>query len=62
MQIDHGGGQSRMAHQHLDFSNIVSGFQQMGGEAVAQGVNAFSVFNPGFFSSLFVNSSILFLR
>jgi len=34
MQVDHGGGQPRMAHQHLYFSDIVSGFQKVRGEAV----------------------------
>jgi hypothetical protein len=29
MQIDHGGGQPPVAHEHLDFSDIVTGFEQM---------------------------------
>jgi len=62
MQIDHGGGQSRMAHQHLDFSDIVSGLQKMGGKAVAQGVNTGAFFNAGLFSGFFVNTSQRFIR
>ena len=35
MQVDHGGGQSAMAHQDLDFADIVPGLQQMSGKAVS---------------------------
>ena len=57
MQIDHGGGQSRMAHQHLDFSDIVSGLQKMGGIAVTKRVGAAAFLNTGFLPGLFVNTA-----
>ena len=34
MQVDHGGGQSAMTHQDLDFADIVPGFQKMSGKAM----------------------------
>jgi len=34
MQIDHRGGQFCVAHQHLDSTQIMTGFQKMGGKAV----------------------------
>jgi hypothetical protein len=34
MQIDHRGGQFRVAHEHLDSTQIMTGFQQVGGKAV----------------------------
>jgi len=40
VQIDHGGGQSGVAQEHLDSAQIVAGLQKMGGEAVPQGVDA----------------------
>jgi hypothetical protein len=40
MQIDHSGGQSAVAHQHLDFSDTITGFQQMGGK-FGLGLNRF---------------------
>jgi len=57
VQIDHGGGQSRVAQEHLDSSQIVTGFQKMSGEAVSQGVDAYPFLNAGFFPSVFVNVS-----
>lgn len=57
VQIDHGGGQSRVAQEHLDSSQIVTGFQKMSGEAVSQGVDADPFLNAGFFPSVFVNVS-----
>jgi hypothetical protein len=38
MQIDRRFLEVTMSQQHLDGSKIGSGFQQMGGKAVAQGV------------------------
>ena len=40
VQIDHGGGQSRVAQENLDSAKIITGFQKMSGEAVSQGVDA----------------------
>jgi hypothetical protein len=62
MQIDHGGGQFRMAHQNLYFTDIVSGFQQMRCKAVPQGVKTYSLFDTGIFPSLFVDSPDSFVR
>lgn len=57
MQIDHGGGQSRVAQEDLDSAQIVTGFQKMSGEAVSQGVDAYPFLNAGFFPGVFVNVS-----
>lgn len=57
VQIDHGGGQSRVAQENLDSAQIVTGFQKMSGEAVSQGVDAYPFLNAGFFPSVFVNVS-----
>jgi len=40
--IDGGRRQPGMAKQHLDDADICAAFQQMGGEAVAQGVKGLS--------------------
>ena len=40
VQIDHGGGQSRMAQEHLDSAQIIAGLQKMGGKTVPEGVDA----------------------
>ena len=57
VQIDHGGGQPRVAQEHLDSSQIVTGLQKMGGKTVPQGVDAYPFLNAGFFPSVFVNVS-----
>lgn len=49
MQIDRGGGQSRVAQEHLDSPDIVASLQKMNGEAVPQGVDARPFLNAGFF-------------
>jgi len=38
MGVDHGGGDIAMAQQLLDGADVVAACQQMGGEAVAQGM------------------------
>jgi hypothetical protein len=40
VQVDHGGEQSRVAQEHLDSSQLLTGFQKVSGEAVPQGVDA----------------------
>ena len=55
MQIDHRGGQFRMAHEHLDSRQIMTGFQKVGGKAVAQRVDTCPGFNFGFLSRFFVD-------
>ena len=57
VQVDHGGGQSRVAQEHLDSAQIVTSFQKMGGEAVPQGVDACAFLDAGFFPSLLVNAA-----
>ncbi len=57
VQIDHGGGKSRVAQENLDSAQIITGFQKMSGEAVSQGVDAYPFLNAGFFPSVFVNVS-----
>ena len=37
--------------------DVVSGFQQMGGKAVAQRVQAFARFNSGFFTGFLVDAA-----
>jgi hypothetical protein len=37
-----------MAQKDLDFADVVSGLQQMGGKAVPQCVQSFTVFTPAF--------------
>lgn len=46
-----------MAHQHLDSADIIAGLKQMGCEAMAQGMDADTFFNAGFFSSILVDVS-----
>ena len=36
MQINDGGGQSRMAHQQLYFSDVLPGFEKVRGKGMAQ--------------------------
>ena len=57
MQVDHSRGQSPMAHQHLDSADIIAGLKKMGGEAMAQGMDADTFFNAGFFSSILIDVS-----
>jgi hypothetical protein len=55
VQIDHGGGQSLVAHEHLYSSDIVAGLQKVGGKGVAQGMDAVTFLDSGLFSSVFVD-------
>ena len=57
MQVDHGGGQVPVAHEHLDSADIVTGLQQMGGKAVAEGMDAGTFPDSGFFSSLLIDAA-----
>ena len=62
MQIDHGGRQPPVAHEYLDFSDIVAGFQQMSCKRMPHGMNAGTIFNAGFFAGLFIKVAHRFVR
>jgi hypothetical protein len=44
-----------MAHQHLDSTQIVPGFQKVGGKAVTKRMDAGALLNFSLFSSFFVD-------
>jgi len=44
MEIDHGGVEAAMAEVLLDATDIDAGFQEMGGIAVAEGMNGDALF------------------
>ncbi len=47
MEVAHGGADMAVAEQALDGVDVDTGFEQMGGEAVAQGMDAAAVFDAG---------------
>jgi hypothetical protein len=47
MEVAHGRADMTMAEQALDGVDIDTGLQQVGGEAMAQGVDAATAFDPG---------------
>jgi len=49
MQVDHGGGQSGVAQKDLDFTDVVSGLQQVGGKTMPKRMESFAALFAGFF-------------
>lgn len=47
MEVAHGRADMAMAEQALDGMNIDTGFQQMGGKTMAQGMDATTAFDSG---------------
>ncbi len=58
MQIDHGAGQSRMAHQNLYYSDIVASFQQVSCVGVPQRMNSHTRFGDAGTLQLSAHSSL----
>jgi hypothetical protein len=50
-----------MAQKDLDFTDVVSGLQQMGGKAVPQRMKSFTVFYTGLFAGFFVDAAHRFV-
>jgi hypothetical protein len=50
VRVDHCGGDVFVAEQFLHRTDIIAGFQQMGGEAVAERMAADGFVNPRYFS------------
>ena len=61
MQINHGCGKPCVAHKHLNLTNVIAGFQQMGSEGVTQGVYAGAPVDTGFFPGLFIDQTDRFI-